>query len=471
MLREGRNNVTKKGLALSNNRKHLRSVLLSSAAAFLATTSVAQNTSEFTGEVSLTARTFTSDGALPGQPTSGTSFIGEAELGWRGSVGPGQLVFEVYGRGDDRTDTGLIDVPKAYYFQDNGSWNVLVGQDVAFWGVAESTNIVNVINQDDVNYRFDEERKLGQPMVNLGFNLGGGTLNAYALLGFREPNYGGSETRPRFSVFPVADEAMFEEDGGEDYDFALRYASTVSMGAGSLDYAVSYFYGTSRAAVLLPGCSGASATVSRATCNAVNSDIAGAFEGLSSGGSDLGSAVTAASSPTTQAFLAGGDGVGTIPYYQEMNQLGLELAYATGDWVLKFEGFGRNASDETFYAGIFGAEYRIANAFGGQGDLTLAGEYITDGRSSRQPLTIFDDDVFLSARYDFNNAWGTSLSFNGLYDLDTEGQYYNIELTTRLADSISLNMIASQIMSDDPADPLTAFDKDDNYEITLSYFF
>ena len=84
---------------------------------------------------------------------------------------------------------------------------------------------------------------------------------------------------------------------------------------------------------------------------------------------------------------------------------------------------------------------------------------------------MFDDDVFISARYDFNNAWGTSLSFNGLYDLDTEGQYYNIELNTRLADSISLNMIASQIMSDDPSDPLTAFDKDDNYEISLSYFF
>jgi len=465
--------IAKLGGTMSTKTKtSVRSAIFGAFVAALAAPVAAQGI-EFKGELSFAARHFPHDGAQPGQATSGTSLITEGRLVASSDLGFGQVEIELYGRGDNRTGSEVIDIQKAYFQTGNDFVSVLVGSDVVFWGVAESVNPTNIINQNDLFSRIEEERKLGQPMVNLNFETGVmGTVSLYGLIGFREPDFGDASTRPRFAVLPDDSRAMFDDVNNHDFDIAIRNTNTISFSSASLDYAVSYFQGTNRNPVVLPGCANRAAPVTEATCTAVNTDIRNTYESLAAGGPGaLAAQVAAGATPATQAFLLGGTSVGTVPYYQDIQQVGLELAYASGDWLWKFEGIRRYASGEDFFGGVFGAEYRFNNVFGGSGDLTIAGEYAYDDRSSLQPITVFDDDVFASVRYDFNNPYGTAITLSGLRDVNTDGSVYNLEVSSRLTDSTTVNFTATHINSSSPTDPLTVLNNDDFYELKFSYFF
>jgi len=437
----------------------------------LASTAYAQGLT-YEGELTFTARQFTRDGIQAGQPTSGTSFITEGRIGANADLSFGQIAIELYGRGDSRTSTDVLDIQKAYFTTGNDFVNILVGSDVVFWGTAESFNPTNIINQNDQFSRVEQERKLGQPMVNINFETGAlGTLSFYGLLGFREPEFGSASTRPRFGSIPDDSRAMFQS-ASHDLDLAIRNTNTISLSSSSLDYAVSYFEGTNRSPVILPGCANLSAPVTAATCNAVNADIRTAFETLTPGGpGTLLNQITTLTTPATNIFLLGGNSVGTVPYYQQMQQVGLELAYASGDWLWKFEGTRRFVSNEDYLSGVVGAEYRFNGIFGAAGDLTVAAEYTFDNRSVLQPVTVFDDDIFASLRYDFNNRLSTSVSLSSLYDVNTDGAVFNLDVSSRVTDSTRVNLSATHINSSNPSDPLTALNNDDFYELSFSYFF
>ncbi|MGR3382525.1 hypothetical protein [Roseovarius indicus] len=426
----------------------------------------------FSGELSLTARYYEDDGLFFGQPSSGTSYIPEGRFGFRTDLGFAEAEFEVYGRADSRTGSELVDIQKAYLLTGGDRWSVLVGSDIVFWGVAESYNPVNIINQNDNFGRFDETRKLGQPMVNVNYESGAlGTFSFYGLFGFREPDLGTTSSRPRFIVVPDDDVAIFEKSS-DKIDFAFRNTNTVGIGNGSLDYAVSYFNGTDRTPVFLPGCANRRFPVSVPTCNAVNRSILASYAGLRPGSQlPLAGQVFLNAPLPTQLFLLSGASVGAVPYYQEIEQVGVELAYATGNWVWKFEGAQRFAQNEDYFLGVAGVEYRFNQAFGTPGALTLAAEYTYDDRSNLQPFTVFDDDVFVSARYDFNNRLMSSITLSGLFDMGNGGDVYMLDISSRLTDSTQISFSATQVDFGGFFDPLSLLTRDDYYELKLTYFF
>lgn len=426
----------------------------------------------FSGELSLTARYYEDDGLFFGQPSSGVSYMPEGRFSFRTDLGFADAEFEVYGRADDRTGSELFDIQKAYLSRTGERWSVLVGSDIVFWGTTESYNPVNIINQNDTFARFDETRKLGQPMVNVNYESGAlGTFSFYALLGFREPDLGTTSSRPRFIVVPDDDVAIFEKST-DKIDFALRNTNTVGIGNGSLDYAISYFNGTDRSPVFLPGCANRRFPVSVPTCNAVNRSIVNSYAGLQPGSPlPLAAQVFLNAPAATQAFLLSGASVGAVPYYQEIEQVGLELAYATGNWVWKFEGAQRFAQNEDYFLGVAGVEYRFNEAFGTPGALTVAAEYTYDDRSNLQPFTVFDDDIFASVRYDFNNRLATSITLSGLFDMGNGGDVYTLDISSRLTDSTQVSFSATQIDFGGFTDPLSLLTRDDYYELKFTYFF
>jgi len=296
-------------------------------------------------------------------------------------------------------------------------------------------------------------------------------MSVFGLFGFREPDLGSFSTRPRLPILPDETHAIFQR-GSDSVDFAFRNTNTVGFANGSLDYALSYFAGTDRAPVILPGCANLAAPVTPGACNAVNADIRRSYDSLVPGGTGtlFGQVITGAT-PATQAFLLGGASVGTLPYYRDIQQVGLELAYAAGNWVWKFEGAQRYTSNETYLSAVAGLEYRYARAFGGDGDLTFVAEYTYDDRSALQPVTFFDDDLFASLRYDFNNRLTTAVTLSGLYDLGSHGTVWNLDISSRLTDSTRLSLSATHIKSSTLADPLTLLNREDFVELKLSYFF
>lgn len=429
----------------------------------------AQNLS-FEGEIDLSARYFSNDGALEGQTEAGTSFIGATRLAASGSLSFGQVALELRGRKDQKTGVSSWDLSKAYLAGEIGSTQWLVGSDVVFWGVAESYNPVNIVNQRGSFISGDDADRRGQPMIALSFDTDTlGTFSFFGLLGFRELNYEEADQRLRFDVVPDGRRAMFETDS--EIAFALRNTNTLSTQNGSLDYAVSLFSGRDRQPVYLPGCAFREDDVSSATCNRVNDKIRAAYEDLSGDVDDPIDEAFNALDPETQIFLLSGNSVGAVPYYQDIHQIGLELAYATGDWQLKFEGAQRFTDRETYFSGVVGAEYSFGNIFGTDGELRGAVEYIYDDRSQLQPQTFLDNEVFAALHYDFNNVSNTSLSISGLRDIDTDSTLTYINLSSRLTDNMSLDLSKTFINADDTDDPLSALDEDDFFEFSLKYFF
>ena len=77
------------------------------------------------------------------------------------------------------------DLREAYFLTygetDSGEWEIRLGIDQIFWGVAESTNIVNIVNQSDiVEDPFDKVR-LGQPMAHLTLSTDWGITEFFLL--------------------------------------------------------------------------------------------------------------------------------------------------------------------------------------------------------------------------------------------------------------------------------------------------
>ncbi len=431
---------------------------------------VAQNIS-VKGEAGLIARHFTHDGALPEQVGAGTSAIALAKLTISGDLSFGRFVTEIRASKDERTGVSHLDVTKAYVAGEIGKVRWLLGSDVVFWGVTESYNPVNIINQRGSFADVANDDRLGQPMLKLSFDTATlGTFSAMALLDFREQTYGEAPERFRLNATPDASRTIFESDNR--IDLALRNTNTISLANGSLDYGISLFSGRDRSPVYLPGCSLRKETVSESTCAAVNAEVQAAYEGLKlSDGNNYIRQVFDASNTGTQNFLLAGDSVGAVPYYQDMQQIGLELAYATGDWQLKFEGAQRFTERDNYFSGVVGAEYSFGSLFGLDGSLSAAAEYIYDDRSVFQPVTFLDDDVFAALRYDFDNVADTQITLSGLYDVNTDGKLVNLKISTRLSGNARIEFSSTFIESDDLNDPLSSLDEDDFFEVNLTYFF
>ena len=161
-----------------------------------------------------------------------------------------------------------------------------------------------------------------------------------------------------------------------------------------------------------------------------------------------------------------------MPYYQKVQQVGLSAVYARGDLQLRFEGAYRDPKGESgSFAAVVGGDYTWSNFAGSDGTLTLAVEYLYDGGDSRQPTSIFENDVFLGLNYLLNDTGDTRFQLGGFYDLDSQAQLYQLSLSTRLNDNMRAELSAVHVKTNGWNDPL-AFIADDNFvQLRFSAFF
>ncbi len=197
------------------------------------------------GSVGAEFRYFPDEPLFPDQfdGTQSSAFL-EPELRWRSEDRSHQFKITPFvrldGRDDERTH---FDLREAYYRHVGSQWELLLGLSQVYWGVTESRHLVDVINQEDAAEDIDEEDKLGQPMINLAFQRDWGRLDLYALLGFRERTFPGSDGRLR-PPFPIDEDAsQFESDAGKDrLDLAVRWSHFL----GAWDLGTHLFHGTGR---------------------------------------------------------------------------------------------------------------------------------------------------------------------------------------------------------------------------------
>ena len=371
------------------------------------------------GYIGAEATYFTSEGLYPGQLEDFQgSFVFAPELRWRSDDRDTQIRFSGFARWDSEDSARTHwDVREAYIRRQMGDFSVLLGAKKVFWGVTESRHLVDVINQLDLLEYTDDDARLGQPMLELSLSKNWGTVSAFFMTGFRELEFPGVNGRLRAPLVVDEKAATYgHSSGGWAPDTALRYSNTF----GSVDLGLSAFNGTSREPLLLP--------------------------------------------------TAGGTAL--RPHYSRIWQTGIDVQW-TGDAALwKLEVIRRGSEEfETFEAAVGGVEYTVYQIAGSDGDLGLIAEYLYDGRGTDAPVTAFQDDMFLGARWTANDSNDTSLLAGGFYDLEDGSTGFRAEFERRLDNGLVLKVTGQGFGHTDTANPLHALREDDFLSVALEKHF
>ncbi len=437
----------------------------------------AQSDISVSGQFDFGARVYVDDGRYAGQTDAGAQVFFGTTVGATMPLGAGQVALEFSARTDTDGARDVFNLTRAYYTQSFGDWDLLAGVNVENWGVAESQSVLNVINPQDATDVIYGGDFIGTPMINASFYTGAGTFSAYALTGFVEPNSPGAAARLR-APFPTGDgQAVFQEGNGRHLDFALRWRNNFTLGDGALDLAASYFNGTSRTPVGLPGCV-PSGGVTQAACDAVNAAVVDAFRSGTPAGSDprdlFDQLANLPEDVVEQAVQQASaiPGAGFVPYYQHIQQGGFSAVYARGDLQLRTElAFTKPDNEDGYWSGIVGGDYTFHGIGPTDATLTLVAEYLWDDRTTRAPSTLFANDLFLGFNLFLNDSRDTAIRLGGFHDLDSDAQLFQLSASTRLNDAVRLELNTLHVRADGWTDPLSFVDRDSFVELKISTYF
>lgn len=343
-----------------------------------------------------------------------------AEPSLRFDTADGRHSFRVTGFGrldtvaDHRTHA---DLREAKWVGSFGAVEAVIGVDRMFWGVTEAAHIVNIINQIDALEDIDREDFLGQPLASLSVRTAVGSLTGYVMPVFRERRFPGAEDRPNAPLPVDRSQTRFEASKGDEHvDWAARWQSNL----GPVDLGLHYFSGTDRDPSFF-------LTVDRA-----------------------GRPVAA-------------------PFYELIDQVGLDAQVSLGSLALKFEGINRWTDGADYGAIATGFEYTLGGILPGGGDLGLLGEYLWNDGNGRGPSQ-FEDDFFVGARWSGNDERSTELLAGMLIDADGDGLGFNIEGSRRISESIRVSVDA-RLFTDERTDSWEVLRDDGFVQLKLQWFF
>ncbi|MGI9546045.1 MAG: hypothetical protein ACR2MM_02320 [Flavobacteriaceae bacterium] len=316
-------------------------------------------------------------------------------------------------RDDFRTHA---DIRQLYYQKASGNWEFNLGLKKIFWGVAESNHLVDIINQTDAVESFDNEEKLGQPMLQLVWRVDKvGTFSFFYLPYHRKRTFPGEKGRFRFPVVIDPDDLGYES-GAEEWrqDFALRW----NQYFGIADIGLSYFRGNGREPLFI-------------------FDPNGGFNA----------------------------------FYPVIHQGGIDLQITHDAFLWKLETIYRYAKAQDFIAMVVGLEYTFSNIDGNGLDIGVLGEYHYDQRDELT-LSALQNDLFFGSRIAFNDTQDTAILIGGIGDLESTSKIFSLEASRRFGSSWTAE-IEARIFSDiDEDEVILSNFKDDSFlRISISKYF
>jgi hypothetical protein len=376
---------------------------------------------EFSGFVGSELRIFQHDPAHAGQHEARLAPSLAIQPEFRFDIGTDDRLTAIPFVRWDRWDQerSHIDLREFNWSHFGGGWDLRVGIDKVFWGVAESRHLVDIINQTDLVEDIDGEDKLGQPLVNFGLRHDWGNLDLFAMPFFRERTFPGPDGRLRSAPHVDGDQAVYVGDASDrNLDLALRYSTVI----GDWDIGLSHFHGVGREPTLVPG------------TNAQGNLI-------------------------------------LAPNYEIINQTGLDIQTTKGAWLWKLEAILRSGQGDRFGAFVGGFEYTIYDIAESGADLGLLAEYQYDGRDASAPPTIHDNDIFLGLRVGFNDVNDSSLLAAVIVDRNTGARWLTLEAETRFAESWKLGVEAMASGNLPDTDPGHGLRRDNNLLIRMTRYF
>ena len=340
---------------------------------------------ELAGDVSIEGRLFANDEPYADQKRDNGSIAMEPEFYHEWPSSPSfSFTFVPFFRIDSAdSERTHADIRELNFLMVGDPWELRVGIGKVFWGVTEFVHLVDIINQTDQIENIDGEDKLGQPMIHLSYPGDLGVLDFFLLPYFRERTYPGREGRLRPPIEIDTNNPEYESGAEENHlDLALRYSQAFGWG----DIGIYYFRGTSREPILLPSLN-----------------------------------------KKEQPIL--------LPFYDQIDQVGLDLQLVLGNWLWKLESLYRDETDDDFWAATGGFEYTFVSIADSMVDLGLITEYSYDDRDE-DATTPFQNDLLFGLRLGVNDAAGTELLAGISVDLDESGHVLQVEASRRLTDNV-----------------------------------
>ncbi len=371
----------------------------------------------WSGYFAVEGRYFLSDPLLSEQREQEVSIAGQPEFyqEWATASLTIAPFFRIDSADSERSHFDLRELFVLWY---PGDVEVGIGIRKIFWGVTESQHLVDIINQTDLVELPDGEEKLGQPMVNLSISKAWGTLDFFLLPYFRERTFPGAKGRLRSALVVDTDQARFESGAkNTHFDTAMRYSHSF----GDWDLGLSHFKGTSREPTLLPGNNGSGKTV-------------------------------------------------LIPFYQQIDQSGLDLQHIIDVWLLKLEAIHRSGQGPSFQAWTAGFEYTFTGIFDSKADLGALGEWLHDSRG-KIASTPFEDDLMIGLRLALNDMDDTALLLGVIQDLDQSEKLLTLEGSRRFGEHWQASLEGFIFMQQDANDLLFTQRDDDFFQLTFAYYF
>jgi hypothetical protein len=308
------------------------------------------------------------------------------------------------------------DIREAVFVGAFDNFELRAGVSKVFWGVTESSHLVDVINQTDLVLNSDGEDKLGQPMINTTFSFDIGTFDLFVLPYFRERTFPGAEGRFRTALTVDRDNPLFEDDSEQRHiDVAARYSHTIE----DLDFGVSYFKGTNRD----PG------------------------------------------------FVAAADGQSLRPFYAQIEQMGLDAQLIIDAWLIKLEAINKTGNRiDDYVATTAGFEYTFSNIKSTGLDVGVLLEYLYDERGIGQAT--FYRHVFAGTRLALNDDKSTELLMGALFNVsETQFASFRLEGSRRINENWKWEVEGMLVGDNEPTEILHNLRSDDYLQFSLSYFY
>lgn len=377
---------------------------------------------DFDGWAGVELRVFPRQPLYPGQDDDPfqTSLALAPKFSWSDTAGKWALDFAPYYRWDaidDERSHGDIREAAFNVFEDG--FDLRLGISKVYWGVTEARQLVDIVNQTDQVESFDGDEKLGQPMAFLRGSISNYGFDVLVLPGFRERTFSGVKGRLRTALPINEDDAQYESSAKNN---RVDLAGRLKAQFGEFDVGLSLFHGTSR----------------------------------------------------EPRFVVSGGYL--LPYYDVIDQVGLDMQATIGATLYKLEAITRDghggASTRRFAAVVAGIEHTFYQVGNTSWDLGLVVEGLWDDRPPSAPPTIYDHDLFVGTRIQFNDTGDSSALIGLLTDVDNGSMFLTLEGSARIEESWRLEFEgALAIYVDDTDFFLDQFRNDSHIMIRLPRYF
>lgn len=360
---------------------------------------------EWSSEAGLEGTFFTEE-SESSDTRSNFSFLISTEYYEDWNDGADSFVFSPRLRIDQNdSERNSFDITELAWIHVEDTWEMRTGIREVGWGVSLMGGVVDVINQTNIVEDFFGA-KLGQPMINLSLVQDWGILDLFVLTGFRRATLPGPDSRPGLPFEMSTDESDIPLQDREI--IGLDYAARWQHSWESFEWALSYFYGTSREADV-----------------DFNYDVAAP---------------------------------GIISTYNNINQVGAELLYIWNGYSFKYESKtvvgakSRGADLGTYTAGLIGFEYTWGAALGTDYDVMWDISYMHDDRKSSF-TAIMEKDVFALGVLNLNDEFDTRIALGSIWDVEDDEGIFLINAGRRIAESWNVDLLAIYIYAEQKETP------------------